>query len=172
MKLHPRMAGKMTALIVFLLIIGVLALSSAQENRAVRAHFDALFRAVQAQDTEQVQTLLNATQIADNYRNQLFQFPLLGWKITRITGQPWPMEHVRLYNRVTADLYYDLPAQYVAPTGPYQRLQHPLLGECAVVPVTLEFSYKKELQQWFSRSPEKGSALNWIGPWKAFNHVK
>jgi hypothetical protein len=153
--------GAIAALILVLLAAVVLAVPSVQQNQRVRADFTALFTAIQEQDAEKLQAIYEpSTGLDAVYLEQVMRYKLLGWKIERIVGQPWPMEGRGDYRVLEAELYFDgVPDTLVKPQGDYERRTTSPVGPCVVVPVRLQFAYYNP-----TGTPGKDSVLNLVPP--------
>lgn len=168
-----------TGILVLLIILAFMAFTiitqSVTQNRQVRQFADGFLCAYQRQDRNALQTKYYAALSVDNdYFMLLDKFNLLGWDITRVNGQPYPMntqgigpDGSYIFNTVSANLYYQPVAKLVPPKGHYQRIKHPKYGDCMVVPVTISFSYHPNQQpQWLVKSPDPESDASWILPYE------
>ncbi|MHB9131418.1 MAG: hypothetical protein ACYDBB_10050 [Armatimonadota bacterium] len=173
-------------LVIGLIVIGligcVLAGDSVRQNQVVRKHFSALFKAVQQKDFDtHIEYYTEAAKasgvpvqspLAPAYLQLLEQSTLVGWEITGISGQPYPLNQLdNEYRMLTANMYYqNLPEQYLQPKGPYKQDFYAKVGmQCVKVPVTLRFIYKEDphsrVKFWFIVPPVYKTGENWIAPY-------
>lgn len=165
MRIPRQQAGKLIALVIAALIIGWLGFKSYDQNRQVNEQFGRLFRAVQDKDTDTLAKLYHQ-ELPAAYTKQLFKYPLLGWKITRLHEQPWPMETSGNYNCVMeAELYFTLPDRLVQPAGKYALRTTGEFAPCAVVPVTLKY-FVDPKAGWVMIAPDLSDGLNWTAPFE------
>ena len=149
-----------------------------QQNARVRHDFNNFFAAIEQYDLRIVRQPYQVELLDSKYEEQLVKYKLLGWKITKITGQPFPMDVPQIgaggqavYNELHAMLYYDLPDTLRAPKGAYRRITHPKIGACAVVPVKLEFAYHGAMvKQLVMPPPGLATDKNWTAPFEKLQH--
>jgi len=171
---RPRRVGLLVGGIILFLSIVTFYGASTWQNQQTRRFFDGFFRAVQTQDPQLTKTYYAGQSLTREYQRQLFTYKLLGWEITRISGQPFPMDmpasgagSAAVYHQLTATLYYRLPDTLIAPQGPYARVEHPQYGSCARVPVTLAFTYRaRERPPWIIQRPDIATGENWVAPFE------
>jgi len=166
MKRRPTRKLAIAGLLALFVIACALGIPSIQQNSQVRRHIEGLFTAIRTKDRDTVINLYHrgVENIPQAYYDQLFRYPLKGWKITRITGQPWPMDRMVGTRHIYADLYYDLPDRLLAPQGKYQPIDHPQYGKCGVVPVDIdEFNTNGE---WRMVLPAMESEQFWLAPYE------
>ena len=171
---RPRNIGLPVILIVLTLGIFVFIGQSAWQNHQVQQHFNIFFRAVQVKDENLHIYFYPEASMPASYRTHLSKYPLLGWKITKIDGQPFPLDTPEfgpggsiVYHKLYADMYYRLPDELMEPDGKYQRMKHPEYGECAVVPVALQFAYHaRKVRPWIFGVPDFSTGENWVAPFE------
>ena len=153
------------AILFFLLMLGAPALV---ENYQVIRFFNTICENVRDKNRDVFTQYYYKGQLMNyRYLDQLFKYSLCGWKITGIGGQPYPMESFNAMNIISADLYYRLPDNLVAPRGKYRKINHPRYGPCAVVPVKIEFAYRTDHDPpWFLPIPEFMTGQNWLAPFE------
>ncbi|MHB9023673.1 MAG: hypothetical protein ACYC7E_05780 [Armatimonadota bacterium] len=156
MKKRFKYGGLLAFIAVMLVVLTVLAVPSIQQNIKIHTYFNDLFQAIQERDRAGVQKFYKA-ELLPAYLDQIMQYDLVGWKITGVTGQPWPLDRQAGAQYLTAKMYYLLPDTLVAPRGKYKRYTHPLEGPCAVVPVRLMFAE-------YLREPGYETGKYWTGP--------
>lgn len=157
---RPRYISVFIAVILLAVLGGRAAYTSSVQNLQVRAHFTQLFTALQHQDKKAVDALYDPIKLTPKEYETFFAYSLLGWKITDITGQPWPMDETRDFHTLTADLYYQIPTTGVPAVlkDKYQQITHPEYGPCLVVPVKLQFFYDATSTfGWCIKPPKDGA---------------
>lgn len=160
-------------LVIVLGIVGVVLVSVVipwqRQNAEVRAYFDGYFTTIQRKDAQRLRDYYYVEQdLHEPYLRQLFKYELLGWKITRVTGQPFPKEVLRREtNEIYVDAYYRLPAALLRPTGLYRKITHPRYGACGVVPVKLQFAFWPDFHHgWFIHTPDYMRGTYWACPYE------
>jgi len=144
------------------------------QNRQVRQFADQLFLNYQDRNTLALQKMYQDKGADTGYFRQLPQYTLLGWKITRISGQPYPADTAGLtlggdynYNTISAELYYQPVGKLIKPKGRYTRMKHLKYGDCMVVPVTISYLYHPEQPQpWALKQPDTQSPSEWVLPFE------
>ncbi|HEY3416592.1 MAG TPA: hypothetical protein VGM23_06890, partial [Armatimonadota bacterium] len=86
-----RHGGIFAFIVVILVLFGALAIPSLNQNMRIRRHFTQLFQDIKERDREGVLKFYDNQPVLPAYLDQIMQYNLLGWKIKKITGQPWPM---------------------------------------------------------------------------------
>ena len=158
-----RYGGAFAAILIFALMAFVLISSSVRQNRMVRARFSTLFQAIQQDKEIVVQEHYNMQTLDREYLRVLLYYDLVGWKFTKIGGQPWPLDQGPVYIDVQATLYYDLPDQ-LAQAREYKKIVHSRYGPCVEVPVHLQFHYDNTLEYWNLLPPDAKTNVNWLAP--------
>jgi hypothetical protein len=161
--------------IVAMAIVSVLW-QSYQQNAHIRLDFNKFFTALAQRDIGLIRKTYGVMLLNTQYEDQLAKYHLLGWKITGITGQPFPMDLPEIAaggqeacNTVSAELYYEVPNKLDVPKGKYSQITHPQYGHCLVVPVKLDFTYRgKFVKQLAIPQPTFSSDRNWVVPFKHF----
>ena len=167
-----------TGLFVLLIILAFMAFTvitqSISQNNRVRRFTNSLLRAYQTRDTNSLRDKYYQNQsVSAQYYKLVQSYTLLGWEITHIDGQPYPMntEGVGtggsfIYNTVRIDLYYKPVDKFVTPEGRYQRIKHPVYGDSMVVPAVITYSYGSHRDpQWFVKPPEEDdTGTGWLLP--------
>lgn len=161
-----RNVGPIVALVLIVCASIACIVPSVEQNRLVRAHFNQYFQALHDKNMSAVNRFYHPQTLYAKYYELQLKYPLLGWKITRISGQPWPMDRSQNMNTVSIDCYYKLPDRMLKPQGKYEKIVHPKYGPCGLVPVTLEFSYNQEFTGWYVPRPEYSTGLNWAVPFE------
>ncbi|OPZ83716.1 MAG: hypothetical protein BWY76_02151 [bacterium ADurb.Bin429] len=156
--------GKWLAAGIVLLVVALaLVLPSALQNLAVRGYIGALLGAVQQQDRIRLQNeFYPLAELDEKYFEVMFAHRLYGWKVTEVTGQPWPTDTGGLES-VKINLYMELPESMVEPQGPYKAVRNKY-GPCVEVPVTLRFRHLKD-GSWFIYPPHFDQAIDWPCPY-------
>lgn len=147
---------------------------SIMQNREVRQFADQLFRAYQTRNEGALERYYSTHGMSGAYKKLLTQYTVLGWKVTRISGQPYPADSRRIapggeyrYNTISAELYYKLVDELIEPQGRYSQLKHPKYGDCMVVPVTISYSYHPQQQhQWTLKQPAAETPEEWVLPFE------
>lgn len=156
---------RLAVLVIALLIVVLAVIPWWTQNRRVRDHFNGLFQAMQDQDGKRVNRYYAPTNLSEDYLRQLFKYPLLGWKITKVVGQPFPLEGMQEYRGIAADMYFDLP-EAVRKRHGYKEYTHPAYGRCAVVPVAAEYIYIAKDRRFLLVEPDYASGANWTAPFE------
>jgi len=165
-------------IIVLLVILAFMAFAiitpSIMQNNQVRKFADQLFLAYQNHDVKALNEIYYRGQgVHARYYQLVETFSLLGWKIKRVSGQPYPLDidgfgegGSYIFNSFYADLYYKPVEKLIKPKG-YVRIKHPVYGDCMVVPVTVTFSYHPELDgQWIIKPPDSETGEFWVLPFE------
>lgn len=168
-----------TGLIVLFVILAFMAFTvvsqSISQNNKVRQFTDGFLRAYQTRDDHALREKYYKNQnVSSHYYKLLQDYTLLRWEITRIDGQPYPLNTEGygtggnyVYNTIHVDLYYKPVDKLVKPTGRYERVKHPVYGDSMVVPVVITYSYSSRRDpQWFLRPPERDNDTGWLLPFE------
>lgn len=176
--MQRRRQQRKIGIIVLFIIVLVAALTMTGQwmwqNYQVHRSCDIFFKAVQARDAVRVaQQYSSGLGISTKYITQLFKYPLDGWEITNISGQPFPLDTPETgegglqWNTVSLNLYYALPDNLVQPRGRYRRVKHPKFGECALVPVKVGFAYVPQRSlALVLRDPDLQTGEDWLPPFE------
>jgi len=167
-----RNIGLPVLLILLIFIAFATVTPSIMQNRKVREFADELFYAYQTSDEVSLKQYYTISGLSNFYLDLMDRYDLLGWKVTGISGQPYPAEVKSLsaggdyiYNKISADLYYKPVDKLVKPKGRYSRFKHPKYGDCMVVPVTISFSYHPEKKEpWILKHPDDQTSEEWVLP--------
>jgi|GEM_PF-2143717 len=160
-------------LLILLLFVAFAAITpSIMQNRNVREFADQFFHAYQTGDKNSLKQYYSVSGLSNVYLELIDHYDLLGWKITRISGQPYPAEARGslaggdyTYNTLSADLYYKPVDNLIEPKGRYSRFKHPKYGDCMVVPVIISFSYHPEKKwPWMLKNPNDQTGEEWVLP--------
>jgi len=170
---------KNTGILVLLIILAFMAFTiitqSVTQNRQVRQFTNDLLRAYQTRDNNTLRDKYYKDQGVSSYYYQLLnKFTVLGWEITRIDGQPFPVNTQGfgpggsyIYDTVHVNVYYQPVDKLVQPKGRYQRIKHAKYGDCMVVPVTISYSYHPNHDpEWFIQPPAIDSDAFWVLPYE------
>ncbi|MHB0938269.1 MAG: hypothetical protein ACYDCO_14615 [Armatimonadota bacterium] len=168
-----------TGVLVLLIILAFMAFTiitqSVSQNRRVREFTEGFLRAYQVRNNSLLHDKYYKNQsVSNHYYRLMGTFVLQGWEITRINGQPYPLNTQGLgpggsyiFNTVDANLYYKPVDKLVKPEGRYERVKHPVHGDSMVVPVSISYSYHPNRDpQWYVKPPEADSAENWMIPFE------
>jgi hypothetical protein len=159
--MKPRFGKWLAAAAVLLVIAIVLVGSSVMQNLEVRGRITALLTAIQRQNTDLLTNEFYPT-IDQKHYDVIYKHRLYGWKITAITGQPWPMDTGTMES-VKIELYVALPDAMMQPDGPYASVTNGY-GPCAVVPITLRYRHLNN-GDWFVMPPHFDQAIDWPCPY-------
>lgn len=169
---QPRVGVIVGAVVCSLLALSLIV-PAVTQNLQVRKFFTGYFTLLRDKDIPRLRTeFFSGRTLLNTYTDQLTKYPLQGWKITRLSGQPYPIESARSSSEMLyADLYYQLPNGVKLP-GTYRKITHPQYGPCFVVPVTLEYSYHpNEVKELVLEQPDYQTGENWAVPFeKALPH--
>lgn len=151
-----------------LIVVGLLFFKivkpSFDQNQTVNHYLTNLLIAVRERNKSFIDKLYNPYPPRPEYYDRVFKYPLLGWDIKKVGGQPFPMDTGTLDNYALVDLYYQLPPSMLKPQGKYQEIQHPLYHKCGLVTVKFAFDYDREQGRWWLVEPNLSTGENVIAP--------
>lgn len=158
--------------ILALIVGGAVFIPAAMQNLLVCSQFANLFTAIKQKDTRMIDAFYRPNVVMAELMNAMLEYDLLGWKITGVTGQPYPMDCMNDKHYVYAKMYFQLPdktdKQKSAVISKYQVINHRRYGRCFVVPVKLEFEFNIDRYAskmgWSVTGPSPTSAENWPTP--------